>query len=271
MEWRMCKDLSEVKLSTVWNASRNRVSRFCSKTKGSCKSYVDTCHTSDKGKGRGSPALANSPTPRHHAPKKGSGVTPAQAQKKPKVSLYYSKYKPSSASASGAVTVDEEHEDLTPEASLTLEASLTPELPLSPVPDVCNNNEPAFISQLDKKVSADLKGEQSGIEEGLPAEVMFPMEIPAGFPGNVTLSPGPRPGLLMCSPIEKRCTEHYAQKMDSDKRDSSEIEVRHFHSVWYIVLLDDRMKQNHDFFLSTAERRWKRPEKESWDTCISGK
>lgn len=225
------------------------MSRFCSKTKGSCKSYVDTCHTSDKGKGRGSPALANSPTPRHHAPKKGSGVTPAQAQKKPKVSLYYSKYKPSSASASGAVTVDEEHEDLTPEASLT------PELPLSPVPDICNNNEPAFISQLDKKVSADLKGEQSGIEEGLPAEVMFPMEIPAGFPGNVTLSPGPRPGLLMCSPIEKSCTEHYAQKMDSDKRDSSEIEVRHFHSVWYIVLLDDRMKQNHDFFLSTAERR----------------
>lgn len=82
-------------------------------------------------------------------------------------------------------------------------------------------------------MSADLKGEQSGIEEGLPAEVMFPMEIPAGFPGNVTLSPGPRPGLLMCSPIEKSCTEHYAQKMDSDKRDSSEIEVRHFHSVCY--------------------------------------
>lgn len=202
------------------------MSRFCSKTKGSCKSYVDTCHTSDKGKGRGSPALANSPTPRHHAPKKGSGATPAQAQKKPKVSLYYSKYKPSSAAASGAVTVDEEHEDLTPEASLT------PELPLSPVPDVCNNNEPAFISQLDTKASADRKGEQSGVEEGLPAEVMFPMEIPAGFPANVTLSPGPRPGLLMCSPIEKSCTEHYAQKMDADKRDGSEIEVRHLRSVW---------------------------------------
>lgn len=218
------------------------LSCFCSKTKGSCKSYIDTCHTSDKGKGRGSPALANSPTPRHHAPKKGSGATPSQAQKKPKVSLYYSKYKPSSPSASGAVTVDEEHEDLTPQASPT------PELPPSPVPDVCNNNEPAFISPLDKRVSADLKGEQSAIEEGLPAEVMFPMEIPAGFPGNVTLSPGPRPGLLMCSPIEKSCPEHYAQKMDSNKRDSSEIEVRHFDSGWYFFFLpDDRVKENHLF------------------------
>lgn len=200
---------------------------FCSKTKGSCKSYVDTCHTSDKGKGRGSPTLANSPAPRHHASKKGSSATPSQAQKKPKVSLYYSKYKPSSTTAPGVITVDEEHEDLTPEAPLT------PEPPLSPVPDICNNNEPAFISQLDKKMSADLKKEQSNMEDALPAAVMFPMEMPAGFPGNVTLSPGPRPGLLMCSPIEKSCTEHYAQKMDSDKRDSSELEVGHVHSVWY--------------------------------------
>lgn len=200
---------------------------FCSKTKGSCKSYVDTCHTSDKGKGRGSPTLANSPAPRHHAAKKGSSATPSQAQKKPKVSLYYSKYKPSSTTASGAITVDEEHEDLTPEAPLS------PEPPLSPVPDVCNNNEPAFISQLDKKMSADFKKEQSNIEDSLPAAVMFPMEMPAGFPGNVTLSPGPRPGLLMCSPMEKSCTEHYAQKMDSDKRDSSELEVGHIRSVWY--------------------------------------
>lgn len=229
----------------------------CSKTKGSCKNYVDTGHTSDKGKGRGSPALANSPAPRHHASKKGSSATPSQAQKKPKVSLYYSKYKPSSPAASGAVTVDEEHEDLTPEAPLT------PEPPLSPVPDVCNNNKPAFISPLDKKTSADLKEEQSSMEDRLPAAVMFPMEMPAGFPGNVTLSPGPRPGLLMCSPIEKSCTEHYAQKMDSDKRDASEIEVRRFHSVWYFFRIDDGMKHNHDFFFTAAQRRRERPEKES--------
>nr|XP_046273914.1 transmembrane protein 131-like isoform X2 [Scatophagus argus] len=186
------------------------------KTKGSCKSYVDTCHTSDKGKGRGSPALANSPAPRPQSSKKGSSVTPSQTQKKHKVSLYYTKYKSSLSTASaGPVTMDEEQEDLTPDPSLT------------PDPDVCNNNEPAFISELDKKTSEDFKEEpHSTIEHVVPAEVMFPMEMPTGFPDNVTLSPGPRPGLLVCSPVEKSCTEHYAEKIDSEKRDSSEMELR---------------------------------------------
>lgn len=189
---------------------------LCSKTKGSCKSYVDTCHTSDKGKGRGSPALANSPAPRPQSSKRGSLTTASQPQKKHKVSLYYTKYKSSlSTAAAGAVTMDEEHEDLTPDP------------PLTPDPDVCNNNEPAFISELDKKTSADFKEDpHSTIEDRVPAAVMFPMEMPAGFPDNVTLSPGPRPGLLVCSPVEKSCTEHYAEKIDSEKRDSSEMEVR---------------------------------------------
>ncbi|TKS68446.1 Transmembrane protein 131-like [Collichthys lucidus] len=151
------------------------------KAKGSCKSYVDTCHTSDKGKGRGSPALANSTAP----------------------------------PAAGAVTMDEEQEDLTPDPTLTAD------------PDLCNNNEPAFISELDKKTSADFKEDpHCTIEDRVPAAVMFPMEIPAGFPDNVTLSPGPRPGLLLCSPVEKSCTEHYAEKIDSEKRDSAEMELR---------------------------------------------
>ncbi|XP_041640880.1 transmembrane protein 131-like isoform X2 [Cheilinus undulatus] len=187
------------------------------KTKGSCKSYVDTGHTSDKGKGRGSPALANSPTPRPQSSKKGSSVTPSQSQKKHKVSLYYTKYKSSSsAAAAGAVLVDEEQEDLTPDP------------PLTPDPDVCNNNEPAFISELDKKIPADFKEDpHSTIEDRAPAAaVMFPMEMPAGFPDNVTLSPGPRPGLLVCSPVEKSCIEHYAEKIDSDKRDNVEMELR---------------------------------------------
>ncbi|CAB1457724.1 unnamed protein product, partial [Pleuronectes platessa] len=99
------------------NGSVNNITpNGVNKTKGSCKSYVDTCHTSDKGKGRGSPALANSPTQRPLSSKKGTATTPAQTQKKHKVSLYYSKYKPSSCAAGGAVTVDEEHEDLTPDA-----------------------------------------------------------------------------------------------------------------------------------------------------------
>ncbi|XP_019130464.2 transmembrane protein 131-like isoform X3 [Larimichthys crocea] len=186
------------------------------KAKGSCKSYVDTCHTSDKGKGRGSPALANSTAPRPQSSKKGSSITPSQSQKKHKVSLYYSKYKPSlSTAAAGAVTMDEEQEDLTPDPTLTAD------------PDLCNNNEPAFISELDKKTSADFKEDpHCTIEDRVPAAVIFPMEIPAGFPDNVTLSPGPRPGLLVCSPVEKSCTEHYAEKIDSEKRDSAEMELR---------------------------------------------
>ncbi|XP_070772139.1 transmembrane protein 131-like [Enoplosus armatus] len=186
------------------------------KTKGSCKSYVDTCHTSDKGKGRGSPALANSPAPRPQSSKRGSSITPCQPQKKHKVSLYYTKYKSSlSTAAAGAVMMDEELEDLTADA------------PLTPDSDVCNNNEPAFISELDKKTSSDFKEDpHSTIEDRVPAAVMFPMEMPAGFPDNVTLSPGPRPGLLLCSPVEKSCTEHYAEKIDSEKRDSSEVELK---------------------------------------------
>ncbi|XP_038568921.1 transmembrane protein 131-like isoform X3 [Micropterus salmoides] len=186
------------------------------KTKGSCKSYVDTCHTSDKGKGRGSPALANSPAPRPQTSKRGSSITPSQPQKKHKVSLYYTKYKSSlSTAAAGTVTMDEEHEDLTPDP------------PLTPDPDVCNNNEPPFISELDKKTSVDFKEDpQSTIEDRVPVAVMFPMEMPAGFPDNVTLSPGPRPGLLLCSPIEKTRNEHYAEKTDSEKRDRSEVELR---------------------------------------------
>uniref|UniRef100_A0A7N8WKK0 Transmembrane 131 like n=1 Tax=Mastacembelus armatus TaxID=205130 RepID=A0A7N8WKK0_9TELE len=141
---------------------------FCvcldSKTKGSCKSYVDTCHTSDKGKGRGSPALANGPPLRPQVSKKGSSTTPSQPQKKHKVSLYYTKYKSSSSTVgAGGVTMDEEHEDLTMDA------------PLTPDPDICNNNEPAFISELDKKMSTEFKEDpHSTIEDRVPATVMFP-------------------------------------------------------------------------------------------------
>ncbi|XP_042280375.1 transmembrane protein 131-like isoform X2 [Thunnus maccoyii] len=203
-------------LSRDNGAVNNITPNGVNKTKGSCKSYVDTCHTSDKGKGRGSPALANSPAPRPQSSKKSSSTTPAQPQKKHKVSLYYTKYKSSSSTAAtGAVTMEEEHEDLIPDP------------PLTPDPDVCNNNEPTFISELDKKTPADFKEDpHSTIEDRVPAAVMFPMEMPAGFPDNVTLGPGPRPGLLVCSPVEKTRTEHYAEKINSEKRDSSELELR---------------------------------------------
>lgn len=177
-----------------------------SKTKGSCKSYVDTCHTSDKGKGRGSPALANAPAQRPQSSKKGSSPAPSQTQKKPKVSLYYSKYKNSSTPAA-AINMDEEQEELTPDSPCTSE------------PDLCNS-EPAFISELENKADS-----HSTTEDRAPAVVLFPMEIPAGFPEDVTLTPGPRPGLLMCTPSVQSCTQQY-DKMEAIKRDSSEQEVR---------------------------------------------
>lgn len=174
---------------------------------------MDTGHTSDKGKGRGSPALASSPAMRPQTTKKGSSTTLSQPQKKHKVSLYYTNYKSSSSTAvADTVTMEEEHEDL------LLDPHMTPD------PDICNNNEPAFISELNKKTSADFKPD-SPVEDRVPAAVMFPMEMPAGFPDNVTLGPGPRPGLLVCNPVEKTCTERYADKIHSEKRDISELEV----------------------------------------------
>lgn len=186
-----------------------------SKTKGSCKSYVDTCSPSDKGKGRGSPALANSPAPRPQSSKKTSSAAPTQQQKKHKVSLYYTKYKSCSpTAAAGGAAMDEEQEEL------AIDAPLTPDL------DVCNNNEPSFVSELDKKISADFKEDShSTIDDRVPAAVMFPVEMPAGFPDNVTLGPGPRPGLFVCSPVVKTYPEHYAEKADSGKGECSEMEV----------------------------------------------
>ncbi|TNN52661.1 Transmembrane protein 131-like [Liparis tanakae] len=197
-------------------AINNMAPNGVSKAKGSCKSYVDICHTSDKGKGRGSPALANIPTPRPQpSSKRGSLTTPAQTQKKHKVSLYYTKCKASlSTAVPDALAMDEDHEILTPDP------------PLTPDPDVCNNNEPAFIG-VDKKTSVDFKEDPVSItEDRVPAAVMFPMETPAGFPVNVTVGPGPRPGLLVCRPVEKSCSESSAEKIGSEKRDRSEMELR---------------------------------------------
>lgn len=203
---------------------------------------METCHTSDKGKGRGSPALANSPAPRPQSSKKGCSSTTAQAQKKHRVSLYYTKYKSSSTAASGAVTVEEEREDLIPNP------------PLTPDPEICNNNnnEPAFISQLDKKATAHFKEDpQSTMEDKVPAAVMFPMETPAGFPDNVTVGPGPRPGLLVCSPAEKNCADSYTEKRDTEKRDISEPEVKklsHFTSlIWWFIDKHDLLGESNNW------------------------
>ncbi|KAM6971875.1 transmembrane protein 131-like [Aplochiton taeniatus] len=213
------------------------------KMKGSCKTYVDTCHPSDKGKGRGSPALANSGAarPQSSSSKKGPcsaaapAATPTTApQKKHKVSVYYSKYKASSPTAAAAAALayaaaapeEEEREE---------QEEMSPEPLVTPDPDLCNNNnnnEPTFISPLEKTAMHFKEAPQSTGEEKEPAVCMFPMETPIGFPGNVTVGPGPRPGLLVCSPVERSCVKQtgqpsqYAEKRDTDKRDNSELELR---------------------------------------------
>ncbi|XP_056136082.1 transmembrane protein 131-like isoform X2 [Lampris incognitus] len=188
-----------------------------SKPKGSCKSYVDTFHTTDKGKGRGSPALASNSTPRPQSSKKGPSSTPSQPQKKHRVSLYYTKYKSHpSVAATGMMMTEEEREEVTPDP------------PSTPDPEICNNNnnEPAIISQQDKKTTTHFREDpQRTIEDKQPAEVMFPMETPAGFPDHVTVGPGPREGLPLCSPVELNFTEGYIEKRDSEKRNSSELEA----------------------------------------------
>ncbi|XP_028292668.1 transmembrane protein 131-like, partial [Gouania willdenowi] len=196
-------------LSRDNNSVNNITPNGVNKLKGSCKTYVDTGHASDKGKGRGSPALASSPAPRPQSSKKSSSTTPSQQQKKQRVSLYYTKYKHSSSPAA-TVTMDEELEDAT-------------DVPMTPDPDVCNNNQPSFISEMENKMPMDYKEEvQSVMEDRAPAAVMFPMEMCAGFSNDAPLVPGPRPGILVCNPVDTSCTEPYAEKME--KRDSSEPE-----------------------------------------------
>ncbi|XP_055014133.1 transmembrane protein 131-like isoform X3 [Boleophthalmus pectinirostris] len=190
------------------NGAVNITPNGVNKSKGSCKSYVDSCHPSDKGKGRGSPAVANTPPQRAQSSKKGSSSAPSQTQKKPKVSLYYSKYKYSPAPAA-AVSMEEEEGEETEE--------LLPDTPSSPEPDTL---EPAFLSELEAKAEYTVPSTAEG-----PAVVMFPMEMPAGFPDNVTVSPGPRPGLLMCTSSVQSFTQPY-DKMEAAKRDCSEQELR---------------------------------------------
>ncbi|KAJ8001299.1 hypothetical protein DPEC_G00192880 [Dallia pectoralis] len=207
------------------------------KMKGSCKTYVDTCHTSDKGKGRGSPAVANGSAPRPQASssssKKGSSTTGSHPQKKHKVSVYC-KYKICSvvSTATAALVTEEERE-----LDLTLNRG-TPDPNLSP--DACNNNnEPAFLSlvetttiptatqlfQTDSTGSATKQDDSRGL-----APVMFPVEMQASFPNYVTISPGPRPGLLLCSPRQVTdCGElgtgnrgNFPEKQDNSKTQARE-------------------------------------------------
>ncbi|XP_029114931.1 transmembrane protein 131-like [Scleropages formosus] len=184
--------------STVNTASPSSANKM----KGSCKMFVDTGNTSDKGKGKGSLAVANTPVRSHASSKKGAGVT-SQPQKKHKVSIYYSKYKISSSVSAAAVapSLQQEQEEPIPEKGFEQD------------PDTCSNTTTTGSGGFSEAPAAVEKSppfqESSHAisEDKELAPVMFPMETQSSFPEGMTLVPSGQPGLLMCSPAKKASRE----------------------------------------------------------------
>ncbi|XP_075786198.1 transmembrane protein 131-like isoform X5 [Pelodiscus sinensis] len=74
--------------------------------KGSCKTFMDSCNTSDKGKGKGFLSVAT-PSSRSQNAAKRSPATYSHSQKKHKCSVYYSKQKPNTITGNVITTTDE--------------------------------------------------------------------------------------------------------------------------------------------------------------------
>ncbi|KAK7915716.1 hypothetical protein WMY93_011477 [Mugilogobius chulae] len=176
---------------TVNNITPNGVN----KSKGSCKSYVDSCHPSDKGKGRGSPALANSLHSGLSPPRKTPPPHPPRPRRNPK----YPCTTPSTSTAQ-------------PPRSLwrrraKTQRSCSQTRLLTPRPDPWS---PAFLSEM---------------ERGSQQWLCFPWKMPAGFPDNMTVEPwtSTRP-----AHVHALSAELYTayDKVEAVKRDSSEQELR---------------------------------------------
>uniref|UniRef100_A0A4W4ETS7 Transmembrane 131 like n=2 Tax=Electrophorus electricus TaxID=8005 RepID=A0A4W4ETS7_ELEEL len=155
-----------------------------SRGKGSCKNYSDTCHTSDKGKGRGSTAVANGTVRSQTTSKRSSGGS-SQPQKKHthKVSFLYTRYKYSSAApASTAANTnppnppqDEQREERTFEQD----------------PDICNNNnndddDDVITGESPVHVEKKEQGREPSREGKTSSGGMFPMETLPGFPQSIS-------------------------------------------------------------------------------------
>lgn len=173
----------------------------CSKGKGSCKSYSDTSHTSDKGKGRGSTALANGAVRSQTSSRKSSGGSSQPPKKQTRVSFLY-RYKSSSASNANAANansnspMDEEREEETFD------------------PDVCNNNN-NHDALIESVLHAEQK-EQIREEKLVPGD-MFPMETLPGFPESITANHMPQ--AHADGQVESRCI----QRRDEEKRENTEV------------------------------------------------
>ncbi|KAM7111993.1 transmembrane protein 131-like isoform 5-T5 [Ciconia maguari] len=79
--------------------------------KGSCKTFMDSYSSSDKGKGKGFLSVGT-PSSRSQNAAKRSPATYSHSQKKHKCSVYYSKQKPNTAAGSAIATTDEKQNQI---------------------------------------------------------------------------------------------------------------------------------------------------------------
>ncbi|KAM6401384.1 transmembrane protein 131-like isoform 2-T2 [Pluvialis apricaria] len=79
--------------------------------KGSCKTFMDSYSSSDKGKGKGFLSVGASSSRSQNAAKR-SPATYSHSQKKHKCSVYYSKQKPNTAAGSAIATTDEKQNQI---------------------------------------------------------------------------------------------------------------------------------------------------------------
>uniref|UniRef100_A0A8C2J2I1 Transmembrane 131 like n=1 Tax=Cyprinus carpio TaxID=7962 RepID=A0A8C2J2I1_CYPCA len=168
--------------SSVNHISSNGVSRG----KGSCKNYTDTSHPSDKGKGRGSPAVANGTIRSQSSSKKTSGGSSQPPKRQTKVSVLYSRYKNSPATSAASVPASSDFcsPPTDEDGDHTFELD----------PEVCHNNN-NNNDILDETLLPAEKNEhfrESREDKALPAD-MFPMETLPGLPENIPASRVPQP------------------------------------------------------------------------------
>ncbi|KFV48693.1 Transmembrane protein 131-like, partial [Gavia stellata] len=79
--------------------------------KGSCKTFMDSYSSSDKGKGKGFLSVGTSSSRSQNAAKR-SPATYSHSQKKHKCSVYFSKQKPNTAAGSAIATTDEKQNQI---------------------------------------------------------------------------------------------------------------------------------------------------------------
>ncbi|XP_041119690.1 transmembrane protein 131-like isoform X2 [Polyodon spathula] len=195
---------------------------------GSCKTFVDSCSTSDKGKGKGSPAVANGPNRSQNGSKKNSGA-PAQPHKKHKVSVYYSKYKVNTVSTVATAA----EEECLPMKDVDSLGDYTDQDPTT-----CNNNTDEDAALPENSAQCMKDPSQSAEDEGEVAACLVPMETHSNHNENLTETIGSRPDLYACSSEEKllnnqdtriqQCSTFlpFMEKKTCEKVDASTTELR---------------------------------------------